>query len=174
MSHDDLERRVRRLEDRQQIEDLAVRYGFAVDDHDFERIRELFSPDARLRTNAGHIKGEGIDAVVEYFTTHFGRLGPSNHFVHGHLVDFDGDDRATGTVSSHAEVWRDGIPMITAMRYLDEYVRLDGRWLFRDRIQAYMYFVDVRDYPAALGATGRVRTTPGKPQPADWPHWHEG
>ena len=172
MSTDDLEQRIRRLEDRQQIQDLAVRYGFAVDDHDFERIRELFAPDSRLRTNAGVIKGEGVDAVVGYFETHFGRLGPSNHFVHGHLIDFQDDSRATGLVSSHAEVWRDGIPMLTAMRYIDTYVRIDGTWLFEERIQSYMYFVDVREYPEALGAKLRVRTPPAAPAPGDWPTWY--
>jgi hypothetical protein len=166
--------RIQRLEDRQDIEDLVVRYGFAVDDHDFERIRELFAPHATLRTKAGHIKGEGLDEVVDYFRTHFGRLGPSNHFVHGHLVEFQSEDAATGLVSSHAEVWRDGVPMLTAMRYEDAYVRHEGTWLFRERVQTYMYFVDVRDYAETLGGVDRIRTTPDSPQPADWPHWHAG
>lgn len=171
---EELQRRVRRLEDVSQIEALAVRYGFVVDDHDFEGIRSLFAEDAVLRTKAGVLKGSGIDEVVGYFRTHFGRLGPSNHFVHGHLIEFDGEDRATGLVSSHAEVWRDEIPMLTAMRYEDEYVRVGGRWLFRERLQTYMYFVDVRDYPSTFGAEHRIRTSPGSAQRADWPAWHVG
>lgn len=166
--------RLERIEGRQEIEDLAVRYGFAVDDHDFEAIGSLFAPNARLRTKAGHVKGEGLDEVVNYFRTHFGRLGPSNHFVHGHIVQFTDDDNATGLVSSHAEVWRDGIPMLTAMRYEDAYARVDGRWLFTERVQTYMYFVDVRDYPDTLGADNRIRTDKANPKRADWPAWHAG
>lgn len=167
-------RRLRSLEDRQEIQDLVVRYGFAIDDHDFERIRPLFAPDAKLRTHAGVVKGDGVDDIVAYYQKHFGRLGPSNHFVHGHLIEFDGEDRATGLVSSHAEVWRDELPMLTAMRYHDQYVRIDGRWVFRERVQSYMYFLDVREYADAFGAEFRVRTTPGSPQRADWPSWHIG
>jgi len=169
----DLEARIRRIEDRLEIQELVVRYGFHVDDHELDSLKSLFAPHGRLRTNAGVMKGDGVDAVGRYFETHFGRLGPTNHFVHGHVIDFDESDpdHATGLVSSHAEVVRDGAPMVTAMRYIDAYVRVDGRWLFEDRVQSYMYFVDVREYPEALGSKLRVRTPPSDPAPADWPVW---
>lgn len=168
---DDLEARLRRLEDREEIQELAVRYGFAVDDHDYAAIRALFAPDGCLSTQAGAVKGRGVDEVVAYFEGHLPKLGASNHFVHGHVVEFDADDpdRATGLVASHAELWRDGAPMITAMRYIDAYRRVDGRWRFQERIQSYMYFVDVREYPETLGSRLRIRTSPGKPEAADWP-----
>jgi hypothetical protein len=167
----DLDARLRRLEDRAEIHELAVRYGFAVDDRDYAVIRSLFAPDGSLSTQAGAVKGKGVEAVVAYFENHMPDLGPSNHFVHGHVVDFDPDDpdRATGLVSSHSELWRDGKPMITAMRYVDAYRRVDGRWRFQQRIQSYMYFVDVREYAEVLGSRLRIRTSPGDPQAADWP-----
>jgi SnoaL-like domain len=167
---DEFELRIQRLEDRQEIQDLAVRYGFYVDDRDYDSLRALFAPDGCLRTNVGVIKGEGIDGVAEYFARHLPELGVSNHFVHGHLIDFDDvdNDRATGLVAGHAEVWRDGKPMVTALRYLDKYSRTADGWRFLERIQAYMYFVDVREYAEALGSTLRVRTG-ATPQPADWP-----
>jgi hypothetical protein len=168
---DDLEARLRRLEDRAEIEELAVRYGFAVDDRDYPALRALFAPDGCLSTQAGAVKGQGVDAVMAYFDGHLPNLGPSNHFVHGHVVDFDPDDsdRATGMVASHAELWRNGVPMITAMRYLDTYRRVDGRWRFHQRTQSYMYFVDVREYPETLGSRLRIRTVKDQPQAADWP-----
>ena len=108
----DIEVRIQRLEDLEAIRDLAVRYGFAVDERDFDAIVALFSPDGCLRTNAGVIKGQGVEGVGAYFRNHLPNLGPSNHFVHGHIVDFGEDaDRATGVVSAHAEMWRMGAPM---------------------------------------------------------------
>lgn len=167
---DELEARIQRLEDRQEIQDLAVRYGFYVDDRDYESLKALFAPDACLRTNAGVVKGEGADGVAAYFERHLPELGPSNHFVHGHVIDFDevDSDRATGLVAGHAEVWRDGKPMVTALRYIDKYHRTSAGWRFLERVQAYMYFVDVREYPEALGSALRIRTS-ATPQPADWP-----
>lgn len=164
--------RLRRLEDRQEIADLVVRYGFLVDDHDLDGVVGLFAPDATLRTHAGMVKGDGREGVADYFRQRFEVLGPTNHFVHGHVVDFSDDDHATGTVSSHAEVWRDGAPMLTAMRYLDTYVRENGHWLFADRVQSYLYFADVREYPEVLGAKDRVRLSATQRQPGDWPAWY--
>jgi hypothetical protein len=167
---DELEMRIQRLEDRQDIQDLAVRYGFYVDDRDYGRLKALFAPDGCLRTNAGVLKGDGIVGVSAYFEQHLPELGASNHFVHGHVIDFDDVDRdqATGLVAGHAEVWRDGKPMVTALRYHDKYRRTPDGWRFLERVQAYMYFVDVREYPEALGSRLRIRTS-ATPQPADWP-----
>jgi ketosteroid isomerase-like protein len=166
-----LEQRIRRLEDLEEIRSLAIRYGFAVDDRDLDRIRELFSDDAELRTMSGPSKGKGIDAVVEYFRSTHAVLGPTNHFTHGHVVEFDENDpdRATGIVAAHAEVVRNGVPMITAMRYYDTYVRTPAGWRFRERVQSYMYFVDVREYAEALGHELRMRRAPDDWKPADWP-----
>ena len=166
------EDRIQRLEDRQEIQDLPVRYGFAVDEHELEAVKALFTPDGCLRTKTGPPKGQGRDGVGEYFAGRFAVLGPTNHFVHGHVIDFDDDDPtvAVGLVSSHAEVYRDGAPMITAMRYHDRYRKLDGKWLFEERVQSYMYFVDAREYPEALGHELRMRTSPDDWKPADWPY----
>jgi hypothetical protein len=165
--------RLTRLEDVHAIGQLVARYGFAVDDRDVEGVTALFAPDGTLGTAGGTAKGAGVDAVGAYFTGRFAVLGPTHHFTHDHVVDFDPDDptRATGRVSAHAEVWRDGAPMLTALRYLDEYVKRPEGWRFRSRVQAYLYFVDVRQYPEVLGHKLRVRLGPTEDQwkPADWP-----
>jgi hypothetical protein len=167
----ELESRVRRLEDREEIRDLAVRYGFLVDERDIAGICALFSPDGELRTMSGPSKGRGTEAIAAYYRSGYQVLGPTNHFTHGHLVDFDtGDpDRATGVVFAHAEVVRGGVPMVTALRYHDTYVRTPAGWRFRERVQSYMYFVDVREYAEALGHPLRMRRAPGDWRPADWP-----
>jgi ketosteroid isomerase-like protein len=166
----DLEARIRRLEDLEAIRGLAVRYGYAVDERDIDAICALFSPDGELRTTR-ESKGRGHAAIAEYYRKGYKVLGPTNHFTHGHIVDFDaGDpDRATGVVFSHAEVVRDGVPMVTAMRYHDTYQREAAGWRFRERVQSYMYFVDVQEYRDALASELRMRRAPGAWQPADWP-----
>ena len=169
----DLADRLTRIEDENAIRRLVARYGFAVDDRDLDGVKALFAPDGALRTAGGTSKGTGVDAVGEYFAGRFAALGPTHHFTHDHVIDIDPADptRATGRVSAHAEVWRDGAPMLTALRYLDEYVKRDEGWRFLSRTQAYLYFVDARQYPEALGARLRVRLGPTEDswQPADWP-----
>lgn len=167
----ELEQRVDRLESREEIRALLVRYCLAVDDRDFDALSELFTEEAVLRQASGVIKGDGRQGVMQYFLDHLPNLGPTNHFVHGEVIEFDDSDpdRATGIVTSHAEVFRQGAPMITAMRYLDSFRRVDGAWRFAERVQTYMYFLDVREYADHFGSRLRIRTTPGDPKPADWP-----
>jgi hypothetical protein len=167
---DEYDARLRRVEDRLDIQDLAVRYGFYVDDRRYDELTALFADDGSLRTNAGVVKGQGLDEVRGYFVQHLPELGATNHFVHGHVIDFDevDPDLASGVVAGHAEVWRDGKPMITALRYLDKYRRTADGWRFLERIQAYMYFLDVREYAEAMGDVLRIRTS-ATPAPADWP-----
>jgi ketosteroid isomerase-like protein len=169
----DLAARLTRIEDETAIRRLVASYGFAVDDRDLDGVKALFAPDGALRTAGGTAKGTGVDAVGAYFASRFAVLGPTHHFTHDHVIDFDPGDpaRATGRVSAHAEVWRDCAPMLTALRYVDEYVKRAEGWRFLSRTQAYMYFVDVRQYPEALGDKLRVRLGPTEDtwKPADWP-----
>lgn len=162
--------RVRRLEDRAAIMDLAVLYGFVMDERDLTAIPRLFSPDATLRSQDGVFGATGLDEIVKTYQGRFAALGPTNHVSHGHLVRFDVDDpdQASGLVASHAEVFRDGTPMVVALRYKDRYRRTPGGWRFQDRLMSYMYYLDVREYADALGGDRRVRAY-GDQRPADWP-----
>lgn len=172
MATTDLERRIRRLEDRAEIGELVTRYGLAMDDRDVDSFESLFTADVRIWSADGVIDASGYDAVVAMFRGRFAVLGPSNHFTHDRLVEFDAADagRATGLVLSHAEMQRQGRPMLAAIRYLDVYRRVDGRWKFAERGLSFMYYVPTAEYLDAFGAgLDRRMRAYGVPQPADWP-----
>jgi ketosteroid isomerase-like protein len=166
----DLERRIQRLEDRAAIQDLAVLYGLVMDERDLDGVRRIFADDATLRSQDGVFAASGLEEIVTTYQGRFDVLGPTNHVSHGHVVRFDDADPdvATGLVASHAEVSRNGTPMVVALRYKDRYVRTAGGWKFADRLMSYMYYVDVREYAEALGDPMRVRAY-GDRRPADWP-----
>lgn len=166
----DVAARLARIEDRQAISDLAVLYGFVMDERVIEAVPRLFADDATLRSQDGVFAANGIDEIVTTYQGRFAALGATNHFTHGHVIRFDDSDPdiATGLLASHAEVVRNGTPMWVALRYKDTYRRVDGRWKFADRLMSYMYYVDVNEYAAALGDTLRVRAY-GDKRVADWP-----
>lgn len=170
MSVDTVERRVGRLEDRLEIQELAVLYGFIMDERDEEGIREIFCEDATLRSEDGVFAANGIDEIVTTYLGRFKALGPTNHFSHGHVVRFDdtNPDRATGLLASHAEVDRNGVAMQVALRYKDVYRRVGGRWRFADRLMGYMYYMPIVELPTGLGDPNSVRAY-GDQRPADWP-----
>jgi ketosteroid isomerase-like protein len=168
----DLQRRIRRLEDRAEIGELIARYGLVMDERDMAGMPQLFTPDVVVRSVDGVMHASGLDAVVEMFRGRFAVLGPSFHFSHDRILSFDDDDPdvAQGMVLSHAEMNRKGQPMLAAIRYADRYRRHDGRWRYAERVLSFFYYVPTAQYLDALGAglAARMRAY-DEARPADWP-----
>jgi hypothetical protein len=166
----DVEQRIARLEARVQIRELVARYCFTIDERDIEGIGQCFTRDGSFRSLDGVMNASGRDAVVAQFHGRFSVLGPSNHFTHDHIIQFDDGEpaRATGIVNSHAEVVRNDEPMLASLRYHDEYRLEEGLWRFRVRTLAFFYYVRPADYREAM--TGSLRNWAyQKPQAADFP-----
>jgi hypothetical protein len=165
-----LEDRIGRLEARAEIQELAVLYGFIMDERDEKGIREIFCEDATLRSEDGVFAANGLEEIVSTYLGRFAALGPTNHFSHGHVVRFDDADRtrATGLLASHAEVSRNGVAMQVALRYKDTYRKESGRWKFADRLMGYMYYLPFTELPEGLGDRNSVRAY-GDHRPSDWP-----
>lgn len=167
---DALQRRTRRLEDRAELQELVVRYGIALDAHDLEALGGMYALDGSLELKSGWVKGRGRAQVVEYYRQRLVALPRANHFCHGQVIDFDpeDDDRARGFVMSHVELWSEGEPKLAALRYEDEYVRVpDEGWRFQRRVEAFLYFLPLADYPRWAVDPTPVRMA-GKVAPSDW------
>ena len=167
-----LEERVRRLEDRTAINELIARYCLVMDNRDVAGMEALFTLDVHFWSADGVMDAHGRDAAIEMFKGRFTVLGPSNHFTHDRIIEFDplDHDKATGIVLSHAEMQRKGQPMLAAMRYHDVYQRSDGRWRFRERGLSFMYYVPTAEDLDALGpGLGQRMRAYDPPVPADWP-----
>lgn len=164
------EDRLRRLEDRLEIMQLQARYTLSIDDQDLDRVAALFALDGRFRSADGVMDAKGRDAVCDQFRGRFAALRFGYHVTHDHLVELDPDDadRASGVVSGHAEVVRDGKPMVVGLRYADSYLREDGAWRFADRLLRFFYYLPVDEYAAALPGRDRMRAY-GDERPADLP-----
>ncbi|EED35663.1 conserved hypothetical protein, putative [Luminiphilus syltensis NOR5-1B] len=169
---DSLEARVQRLEDREEIKALVARYGIVMDDRDIEGMPDLFTDDVHIRSLDGVMDSRGRDAAVELFKGRFEVLGPSNHFTHDKIIEFDENDpdSARGTVLSHAEMNRKGQPMLAAIRYHDRYRRDAGKWRIAERVFSFFYYVATSEYLEALGPglDQRMRAY-DEPMPADIP-----
>jgi ketosteroid isomerase-like protein len=162
-----LDERVDRLESDVAIRELVSRYCVTMDDRDLTAAPLLFTPDARVFSRDGVMDARGLDAILDLYRARFAALGPSLHVTHDHLVTFESADAARGLVSSHAEVWRNEKAQIAALRYLDQYRRLDGQWRFAERELLFFYYLEPQDYAEVLGKRHRVLTY-DKPQPADF------
>ncbi len=162
------ESRLIEVEDRAAIRDLTARYNFAIDDRDLKSVGELFTDNASFGSKDGAMRATGREAILQQFEGRFSVLGATNHFAHDHAVWFESPTRARGLLSIHAEVWRKEQPMITAVRYDDLYEKSGGLWRFAERLLSFFYYLNIKDYPVAMGTLERNHAS-GTPVAADFP-----
>jgi len=158
-AEDSLERRIARLEARAEIAELLARYAFLVDDHDFDSLGDLFTPDARFGSPGSFHAGR--ENIVAYYRAR-GELYPiSLHEAHGFVLHLVDDEHARGEVQGFSEQASGQHTVITSFRYSDEYTYLDGRWRFASRTVRTLYAMT----HAELAAGGLAL-----PLRKRWPH----
>jgi len=139
-----------------EIRQLASRYALALDSRDLDALVALFVPDVQVGRDAS-----GREALRRSFDEQLRGIGVSILFVGNHVIDFDGDARATGVVYCKGEI-QDGDRWIRqAIQYRDRYERRDGRWLFVRRVHLLWYGEETATNPLAQA-------------PANWPESHTG
>lgn len=169
--NENIAQRLQRLEDREEIRALVARYAFLVDNRDLDGVAGLFADNGRFRSKDGVINATGKPAVIEQFRRRFAVLGHGAHYGHDHVIWFDDYSSrmpAMGLLSSHAELVRNGETMIAALRYEDEYVIENGRWVFADRLLSFLYYLRADEYAREFRGRLRVKAYE-QPQDADFP-----
>jgi hypothetical protein len=152
-----LEARIQRLEDIENIRALKSRYHTYVNDTDFDQVGSLFAADASLRLgylmpDANAIIGrEKIHAAFSGMTTDT-RQSQLKQFLHNHMVELSGPDSANGTGMLYACYGVHADAYVVAGKYTEEYVRVDGAWLFKT-MNLGLYFT----VPLGLGWAGPKR-----------------
>ena len=74
--------RIRRIEDRQAIQDIVAAYGRLVDDRNWDEVEKLYSPDSVFYTVGCRISGRR--AVRDYYEQRTNQFGPTYHYPHSH------------------------------------------------------------------------------------------
>ncbi|MFQ6330871.1 MULTISPECIES: nuclear transport factor 2 family protein [unclassified Nocardia] len=133
------------ISDRLEIQDLMVRYSHAVDTRQWDLLDDVFTADAHIDYSAmGGAIGDltstkaFLAQVLPNFPAFQHLVGNSSITVHG--------DTATGRTMCHNPMLvenGDGQQsvMFCGLWYLDTFVRIDGRWRIKQRVEekSYMY-----------------------------------
>ena len=133
MTLEDIDRRLRVMEDIEEIKRLKARYcSYCDDNYDADSIASLFTEDA-IWDGGIRGKAEGRDEIRNFFIRASQKLPFAVFMVMNPIIEVDGD-RAKGIwyllqACTYAEgdraVWG-------SARYDEEYVRLQGEWKFRN------------------------------------------
>jgi hypothetical protein len=158
----DMANRIRAIEDRLAIEDLAVRYCVAIDDGDYDGLREMYTEKATMGETVGRHE------VVDLLRTIRADYGRTIHVPEAHTVSFADADHATGLVLSHAELDIQHRTVHTFIRYYDDYERGDdGQWRFANRTLKFAYAVPFEQMHESLTGVDTLRWPGTPPAPAD-------
>lgn len=131
------------MEARESIRDLVARYNANGDSGRYAVVVGLFAPDGVLETSDGsgaRVARRGHTEIETVFTGAAARFAEGaserkaptlvRHHTTTHQIDFVDRDHATGR-SYFQVLMAHGLDHWG--RYLDDYVRIDGRWLFQSR-----------------------------------------
>lgn len=163
--------RIDRIEARQAIGELPVRYARAIDARDIDAWLSLFVDDV----DCGR-RGRGREALRGFIEPSVRTFYRSVHLVCGHVIDFEDADTASGTVYCRAEHEQGGQWIVMAIIYFDQYARREGSWYFVKRKEKHWYSADVLERPAPPFQLWEIyaKRLPALPGDFDtWrPFWH--
>jgi hypothetical protein len=157
----DLDRRLRRIEDRAEIQELGQRYCRYIDDNDWTRLRTLFTDGAAM---AGQTGGDAVVATLRAIRSGYGR---TIHTAHGLVLEELGDENARGYVPSSAQLDIGGEFVVSAIRYFDTYAKVGGAWRFASRDLRFVYALPWSQADLALVDGLPVRWPGTEPAPVD-------
>jgi len=114
----------------QEIRDLSARYAMLLDDHDWGALTELWTEDAVW--SLGDTVFDGRAAVMGFLAGCLTENYFAKHINGQSLIEVHEDGvSATGKTDV---LWLAANFEVQVMaRYVDTYVKLDGRWLFKHR-----------------------------------------
>lgn len=140
------------IADKLEISELIARYPLVVDGRDFDRLDELFTPDARIDFSAFGGPCDTPAGIKAFLQESLGLFARTQHMMGLPSITLDGDsarartsctnpmvlDNADGTTS----VW------LIGLWYDDEFTRTTDGWRFTSRKQERCYsVVGLQDTP---------------------------
>ena len=128
----ELEKRITRIEDIEAIKQLKARYCEICDDlHNPDRVTSVFAEDG-IWEGADFGQAKGHAAIRELFAGFRKNFSFSQHNITNPIIEVDGD-RATGIwyLSGPWTTAENGEEKWMALRYDDDYVKINGEWKYQ-------------------------------------------
>jgi uncharacterized protein (TIGR02246 family) len=121
------------LMDREAIRELPRLYCHYLWTGDWQAMANLFTEDATIC-----IEGMEDYAIIgrDKLAKVFRRLGArhtTQPFIHNHVIEMNGGDRATGVAYYEIYESNEGVRRLSAGYYRDQYRKVGGEWKFQFR-----------------------------------------
>jgi uncharacterized protein (TIGR02246 family) len=125
---------LRELADREAIRELSDRYCDCVWRKDFDGLVNLFIEDGTFIVEGLEVKAvsHGRSELKKVYEKAIAQMNP-RPFIHTHVVDLLGEDRATGRCYAEVYSARFGMQRVGLGYYEDEYTKIGDKWKFVSR-----------------------------------------
>ena len=146
---DDLESRVRRLEDRALISETVTKYAVAVDRRDWAMFADCFTDPVHADYSENGLPAADFarDDLVAIVREAVGRYTATQHLSPNHIIEFDDDDPNRAVCTSymyaqhHREATEQGEFLLLRGSYTNHLVRTNEGW----RIERLIQHISWRD-----------------------------
>ena len=130
------------ISDRLEIQDLMVRYSYAIDSRNWDALDDVFTPDAHIDYS---VFGGSVGNLAEtkaFLTEAMPMFTTLQHMVSGTTITFDGDTATTKTQCHNPMTMGDAEKpdlMVCGLWYVDKVVRTPAGWRIKERVEEKVY-----------------------------------
>lgn len=113
------------------IKQLKYRYLRLLDQHEFDEMRTVLTPDATARYSDGKYSFDGADAIIAFLKESMGsEQFLSSHACHHPEITLHGDGTASGIwkLEDQVIIGEYDLALRGAAFYYDDYVKTDDGW----------------------------------------------
>lgn len=151
-----------------EIGQLPARYALDFDSQDLGYLQKLFVPAAEPLS----YPKLNMANVIRDMPGFWAHAGPTILLIGNHLIDFESEDVATGSVYCRAKLSLGDTWIEQAICYADRYVRTGAGWRFAHRRHMLFYGLTLPERPFDQAPTSWPRSAVGRGSlPEDWPAW---
>lgn len=130
------------ISDRLEIQDLLLRYSDAVDRHDWDAYRAVFTDDARIDYTVFGGPVGNLDEITDFLKAVMPGFVAHQHMIAPPLITLDGDKATAKTMCINPTVYRTGDGedvFICGLWYHDKLVRTADGWRIAERTEEKSY-----------------------------------
>ena len=135
------------ISDRLEIQDLMVRYSYAIDNRDWDALDNVFTPDAHIDYSVFGGSVGNLTETKEFLAGAMPMFTTLQHMVSGTTLTFHGDadapDSADAKTQCHNPMTMGDTEkpdlMVCGLWYVDKLARTADGWRIEERVEEKVY-----------------------------------
>ena len=138
---------IQEISDRLEIQDLMVRYSYAIDNRDWDALDDVFTPDAHIDYSVFGGSVGNLAETKEFLAGAMPMFTTLQHMVSGTTLTFHGDadapDSADAKTQCHNPMTMGDTEnpdlMVCGLWYVDKLARTADGWRIEERVEEKVY-----------------------------------